>query len=551
MAKFIFVTGGVVSGLGKGITAAAMGRLVKARGYRVSIQKLDPYINVDPGTMSPYQHGEVFVLEGGAETDLDLGHYERFIDENLPNEANVTTGQVYSEVIAKERRGDFLGATVQTVPHITNEIKRRIGSAAERSQCDVLIVEVGGTVGDIEGQPFLEAIRQMRHDVGRDNVMYVHVTLLPYLSWSKELKTKPTQHSVKELRSMGIQPDVIIARTDHPVDQKLRAKIALFTDVEPRAVIPLVTSETVYEVPLILEEAGLGEFIVQRLKLEPRSADLEEWRRLVERIKAPKPRLPIAIVGKYVELPDAYMSLKEALLHAGVAHDVDVEILWVDSEDLERGRGWEMVHQANGIVVPGGFGHRGIEGKIAAARYARQRKVPYFGLCLGMQIMVIELARYALGDEEANSTEFDRTTPHPVIDLLPEQRGISEMGGTMRLGAYPCRVRPGTRAWQAYQQELISERRRHRFEVNNAYRGILEEAGLIISGTSPDGNLVEIAELADHPWMLGTQFHPEFKSRPNRPHPLFLAFIAAAKAHQERSRAMVSESETELEAVPE
>jgi CTP synthase len=532
MSKFIFVTGGVVSGLGKGITAAAMGRLVKARGYRVSIQKLDPYINVDPGTMSPFQHGEVFVLEGGAETDLDLGHYERFIDENLPNEANVTTGQVYSEVIAKERRGDFLGATVQTVPHITNEIKRRIGAAAERSNCEVLIVEVGGTVGDIEGQPFLEAIRQMRHDVGRDNVMYVHVTLLPYLSWSGELKTKPTQHSVKELRSIGIQPDVIIARTDYEVDAKIRAKIALFTDVEPRAVIPLVTSETVYEVPLILEEAGLGEIITQRLKLEPRPADLGEWRRLVERIKAPKPRLPIAIVGKYVKLPDAYMSLKEALLHAGVVHGVDVDIAWVDSEDLERGRGWEAVYSAHGIIVPGGFGHRGIEGKIAAARYARENKVPYFGLCLGMQVMVIELARYALGDEEANSTEFDRTTPHPVIDLLPEQRGISEMGGTMRLGAYPCRVRPGTRAWKAYGQELISERRRHRFEVNNAYREVLEAAGLVISGTSPDGKLVEIAELADHPWMLGTQFHPEFKSRPNRPHPLFLEFIAAAKAHQ-------------------
>ncbi len=538
MSKFIFVTGGVVSGLGKGITAAAMGRLVKARGYRVSIQKLDPYINVDPGTMSPYQHGEVFVLEGGAETDLDLGHYERFIDENLPNEANVTTGQVYSEVIAKERRGDFLGATVQTVPHITNEIKRRIGAAAERSNCQVLIVEVGGTVGDIEGQPFLEAIRQMRHDVGRDNVMYVHVTLLPYLSWSGELKTKPTQHSVKELRSIGIQPDVIIARTDYEVDTKIRAKIALFTDVEPRAVIPLVTSETVYEVPLILEEAGLGEIITQRLKLEPRPADLEEWRRLVERIKAPKPRLPIAIVGKYVELPDAYMSLKEALLHAGVAHGVDVDIAWVDSEDLERGRGWEAVYNARGIIVPGGFGHRGIEGKIAAARYARENKVPYFGLCLGMQVMVIELARYALGDEEANSTEFDRTTPHPVIDLLPEQRGISEMGGTMRLGAYPCRVRPGTRAWKAYGQELISERRRHRFEVNNAYREVLEAAGLVISGTSPDGKLVEIAELADHPWMLGTQFHPEFKSRPNRPHPLFLEFIAAAKAHQAEARVL-------------
>ncbi|MFQ5594031.1 MAG: CTP synthase [Anaerolineae bacterium] len=529
MAKFIFVTGGVVSGLGKGVTAAAIGRILKSRGVKVSIQKLDPYINVDPGTMSPYQHGEVFVLEEGAETDLDLGHYERFIDENLPNDSNVTTGQVYSEVIAKERRGDFLGATVQTVPHITNEIKRRIASCANKSGAEVLIVEVGGTVGDIEGQPFLEAIRQMRHDVGRENALYVHLTLLPYLSWSGEIKTKPTQHSVKELRGIGIQPDVIIARTDRPIEKAIQEKIALFTDVQPRGVIPLVTSETVYEVPLVLETAHLGDFIVSRLHLESAAPQLDEWRELVGRIKARKPQVNIAIVGKYVELPDAYMSVKEALLHAGIAHTVDVDISWVDSEELERSHGWEVIHRTDGIVVPGGFGHRGIEGKIAAARYAREHQMPYLGLCLGMQIMVIELARHALGSEEANSTEFNHRTPHPVIDLLPEQRGISDMGGTMRLGAYPCRVRRNTRAWSAYGQELISERRRHRFEVNNEYRATLEQAGLIVSGTSPDGKLIEIAEIADHPWMLGSQFHPEFKSRPNRPHPLFRDFVGAAK----------------------
>jgi CTP synthase len=544
MSKFIFVTGGVVSGLGKGVTAAAMGRLLKARGVKVSIQKLDPYINVDPGTMSPYQHGEVFVLEEGAETDLDLGHYERFIDENLTNDSNVTTGQVYSEVIAKERRGDFLGATVQTVPHITNEIKRRIASAAQKGGTDVLIVEVGGTVGDIEGLPFLEAIRQMRHDVGRENAMYVHVTLLPYLSWSGEVKTKPTQHSVKELRSIGIQPDVIITRTDRPVDKAIQQKIALFTDVEPHAVIPLVTSETVYEVPLVLEAARLGEFIVDRFGLAAAAPALNEWRELVKRIKAQKPRLNVAVVGKYVELPDAYMSVKEALLHAGIAHNVHVDIAWVDSERLEHNQGWEAVYAADGIIVPGGFGHRGIEGKIAAARYAREHGVPYLGLCLGMQIMVIELARHVLGSEEANSTEFNRKTPHPVIDLLPEQRGISDMGGTMRLGAYPCRVRRGTCAWNAYGEELISERRRHRFEVSNEYRGLLEQAGLIVSGTNPDGNLVEIAELADHPWMVGSQFHPEFKSRPNRPHPLFHDFVGAVKQHK---KTWEEESGMELE----
>ncbi len=532
--KYIFVTGGVVSSLGKGITAAAIGRILKARGLRVSIQKLDPYINVDPGTMSPFQHGEVYVLEDGAETDLDLGHYERFIDENITRACNVTTGQIYSEVIAKERRGDFLGGTVQVVPHITNEIKRRIILAARETGAQVLVVEVGGTVGDIEGLPFLEAIRQMRKDMGRDNVLYVHVTLLPYISTTGELKTKPTQHSVKELRGIGIQPDIIACRSDHPVDEGVKAKIALFCDVEPRAVIPLVTAETIYEVPLILEEAGLGEFIVERLGLPANPPDLDDWRDMVARIKQPKEAVRIALVGKYVDLHDAYLSVKEALVHAALQHNLDVELDWVDAEDLERGREFDRLGRAQGIVVPGGFGHRGIEGKILAARYSREHKVPYFGLCLGMQIMVIELARYALGSDEPNSTEFDPGTRHPVIDLLPEQRGIVEMGGTMRLGAHPCRVRPGTRAWAAYGQELISERRRHRFEVNNDYRPLLEEAGLVVSGTSPDGFLVEIAELADHPWMLGTQFHPEFKSRPNRPHPLFVHFIAAARERMTR-----------------
>ena len=534
MPKFIFVTGGVVSGLGKGVTAASIGRILKARGISVSIQKLDPYINVDPGTMNPFQHGEVYVLEDGAETDLDLGHYERFTDENLTRSSNVTTGQIYSEVIAKERRGDFLGGTVQTVPHITNEIKRRIALAAQRGKAEVLIVEVGGTVGDIEGLPFLEAIRQMRVDVGRENVLYIHLTLLPYLTTTGELKTKPTQHSVKELRSIGIQPDVIVCRSETPVDEGIKAKIALFCDVEQRAVIPMLTVETIYEVPLILEEAGLGRFIVERMGLPPTPPDLAEWRDLVERIKRPKPAITIGVVGKYIGLRDAYFSVKEALQHAALHHDLDVHIVWMDAENLERGH---QMEQVDGIVVPGGFGYRGIEGKIIAARYAREQKVPYLGLCLGMQVMVIELARHALGSDEPNSTEFDSATRHPVIDLLPEQRGITEMGGTMRLGAHPCRVIPSTRAWAAYGQELISERRRHRFEVNTAYRELLEGAGMVISGTSPDGRLAEIAELADHPWMLGTQFHPEFKSRPNRPHPLFYGFIGAARERMERAPA--------------
>ncbi len=534
MAKFIFCTGGVVSSVGKGVTAASIGRLLKSRGIAVSIQKLDPYINVDPGTMSPYQHGEVYVLEDGAETDLDLGHYERFIDENLTCSSNVTAGQIYQAVIAKERKGDYLGGTIQVIPHITDEIKESIVRVAQETGAEVVITEVGGTVGDIEGLPFLESLRQMRKDMGRENILYVHLTLLPYISSTGELKTKPTQHSVKELRSIGIQPDVIVCRSDYPVDDKLKEKIALFCDVEVRAVIPLITVPVVYEVPLLLEEAGLGDFIMERLELPRRRKDLSTWREMVKKIKEPKERLSIGVVGKYVTLPDAYISVREALRHAALYHHREVEIDWIDAEKLEKGRGWERLDEVEGIVIPGGFDVRGIEGKVKACRYAREKKVPYLGLCLGMQVMIIELARHALGSEEPNSTEFDPQTRYPVIDLLPEQRGISEMGGTMRLGAYPCRVLPDTLAFKAYGQELISERRRHRFEVNNDYRELLKEAGLIISGTSPDGRLVEIAELKDHPWMVGTQFHPEFKSRPNRPHPLFRDFIGAVKEATEK-----------------
>lgn len=536
MTKYVFVTGGVISSIGKGVTAASIGRLVKSRGVRVSIQKLDPYINVDPGTLSPYQHGEVFVLEDGSETDLDLGHYERFIDENLTAASNVTTGQVYSEVISKERRGDYLGGTIQVIPHITNEIKRRIARAAARpvaeggqDQEDVLIVEVGGTVGDIEGRPFLEAIRQMRKDVGRENVLYVHVTYVPYLSTTRELKSKPTQHSVIELRSLGIQPDVIICRADHAIDRPLMDKIALFCDVEERAVIPLVTADNIYRVPLMLEEAGLGEFICERLSLPMTEPQLGPWREMVEAIDRPKPELCIGIVGKYVELRDAYISVREALFHAALAHGLGLHVEWVHSEELEKGRELDLLDAVQGLVVPGGFGYRGIEGKVIAARYARNRKKPYLGLCLGMQVMVIELARHALNSEEPNSAEFDISTPHPVINLMPEQRSISDMGGTMRLGIYPCQLVPGSRAAVAYGQPLAHERHRHRFEFNNDYRDVLAAEGMEFSGISPDGRLVEIVELKDHPWMVGCQFHPEFKSRPGKPHPLFSAFIEAVR----------------------
>jgi CTP synthase len=556
MAKYVFVTGGVTSSLGKGITAASIGRILKARGLTVSILKLDPYINVDPGTMSPYQHGEVFVTDDGAETDLDLGHYERFIDENLTQLSNVTTGRIYQAVIAKERRGDYLGGTVQVIPHITNEIKERITRVARDGDPDVVIVEVGGTVGDIESLPFLEAIRQMRKDVGRANVLYVHVTLLPELAATGELKTKPTQHSVKELRGIGIQPDVIVLRSDHPVSDEIREKIALFTDVAPEAVIPAETAQTIYEVPLQFEALGLGRLVVRELGLgDPDTApDLASWHALVERIKAPKPVLEIALVGKYIELPDAYLSVTEALRHAAWAHGVDAKIRWVDSEALSKENLHERLDGAAGILVPGGFGHRGIEGKVLAAHYARDHRVPYLGLCLGLQCAVIEFAREVVGSHDANSTEFDMFTEHPVIDFMPDQRELEDKGGTMRLGLYPARLTPGSKAHQVYGQEVVYERHRHRFEVNNRYRQMLEAAGMILSGQSPDGRLVEIVELADHPWFVASQFHPEFKSRPERPHPLFDGFVGASLAVSEGRepalRARDQEPSVELVGVP-
>lgn len=546
MTKYIFITGGVVSSLGKGVTAAAIGRLIKGRSISVSIQKLDPYLNVDPGTMSPYQHGEVFVTEDGAETDLDLGHYERFTDENLSRANNVTSGQIYAEVLRKERRGDYLGGTIQVIPHVTNEIKRRIALAGREHDAEVVIVEVGGTVGDIESLPFLEAIRQMRKEVGRDNVLYIHVTLLPHIGATGELKTKPTQHSVSELRGIGIQPDVIVCRSDYPVEKSIRDKIALFCDVEPEAVVPLETVQSLYEVPLMLEEFGLGNWLTSRLGYGWRVADLSEWRSLVERQMAllagdaTTPALRIALVGKYVELQDAYISVREALSHAAVALGRRLHVEWINSEELEEGRNLELLAAVDGIVVPGGFGYRGVEGKVAAARHAREHQIPYLGLCLGMQVMCIEFARHVIGSDQPNSSEFDPHTNYPVIDLMPDQRGIADLGGTMRLGAYPCVLQEGTRAAEAYGQAQVSERHRHRFEFNNSFRQQLDQAGLTFSGLSPDGRLVEIAELRDHPWMLGSQFHPEFKSRPNRPHPLFHAFLAAVQAHAQGGGAVAA-----------
>jgi CTP synthase len=517
-----------VSSVGKGVTAAALGRILKARGLKVAIQKLDPYLNVDPGTMSPYQHGEVFVTADGGETDLDLGHYERFIDENLNRSCNVTAGQVYSYVIEKERRGDFLGGTIQVIPHITNEIKRRIGLVAKENDANIVIVEVGGTVGDIEGQPFLEAIRQMRTSVGRNDALYIHITFLPYIGATQELKTKPTQHSVRELRGIGIQPHVIIARTDYPVSQDTIKKLALFCDVDQEAVIPLVTSDLLYSVPLQLEDAGLADYIVKYFRLETPPPDLTEWRDMIDRMREAKAPLRIAIVGKYVELHDAYMSVKEALLHAASASGRALELEWVNSGDLEKGRGFDILETVNGIVVPGGFGYRGVEGKIFAARFARERKIPYLGLCLGMQAMCIEFARNVLLLEEANSSEFDTNTPDPVIDLMAEQRNITDLGGTMRLGLYECAIQPGTKAEAAYGQGIVQERHRHRFEFNNKYRERFLANGMTFSGINPANDLVEIAEVNDHPFMVGSQFHPEFLSRPNAPHPLFTAFVQSA-----------------------
>ncbi|MHC1740818.1 MAG: CTP synthase [Anaerolineaceae bacterium] len=528
-AKYIFFTGGVVSSVGKGVTAAALGRLLKQRGFRVAVQKLDPYINVDPGTMSPYQHGEVFVLDDGAETDLDLGHYERFIDVRLNKVCNVTTGQVYAEVIGAERRGDFLGGTIQVIPHITNEIKRRISLVAKTTGAEIILVEVGGTVGDIESLPFIEALRQLRSDLGRENTVYVHVTWLPYIGATDELKTKPTQHSVRELRSYGISPDVIVARSDYPVEDSLRDKIAQFCDVEKRAVIPMVTAPILYEIPLLLEKAQIADFLMERFNLtQPHKPDWTAWETLVKETKREKPKVTVALVGKYVELHDAYISVRESLKHAALALGVELDLNWVHSADVEKGCCQNILEQANGIVVPGGFGSRGIEGKIQAAHFARINKIPYFGLCLGMQLMVIEFGREVLGTENVNSSEFDPSTANPVIDLMPDQQSITDKGGTMRLGLYPCVLQPNTIAQTAYAKDTVEERHRHRFEFNNRYRQTFSEKGMRFSGLSPDGRLVEIAELMDHPFMLGTQFHPEFLSRPTRPHPLFVAFMRAA-----------------------
>ena len=527
--KYIFVTGGVVSSIGKGICVASIGRILKSRGLSVSVVKLDPYLNVDPGTMSPYQHGEVFVTRDGGETDLDLGHYERFIDVELTRASNVTAGQVYMSLIAKERRGDFLGGTIQTVPHLTNEIKSHLTALAADSGVDVIVVEVGGTVGDIEGLPFLEAIRQMRKDVGRRNVCYVHLTLLPYIAAAEELKTKPTQHSVKELRSIGIQPDALICRSDTPVSDGIREKLSLFCDVDSAAVIPLATVDNVYAVPLILEDAGLGRFIMDTLSLEGKPQDMSDWSAMVDRMAQPQDRLPIAIVGKYVEYPDSYLSVREALRHAGADRGLEVDIHWIHSEDIERNGPDAYLPEVQGIVVPGGFGPRGVEGMVDTVHYARKNKVPYLGLCLGLQVMVIDWARNVLGLDKANSSELDPDTPHPVIHIMPEQRDLTDLGGTMRLGGYPCRPQRNSRTMLAYRNAAeVEERHRHRFEVNNSYRECLESSGMIMGGLSPDGKLVETAEVRGHPFMVGVQFHPEFQSRPNRPHPLFCDFIAAA-----------------------
>jgi len=529
MPKYIFVTGGVVSSVGKGITVASIGTILKSRGISVSVQKLDPYLNVDPGTMSPYQHGEVFVTKDGAETDLDLGNYERFIDTEFTADSNITSGQIYSAIIAKERRGDFLGGTIQIVPHLTTEIKDRFKKLADKSGADVILIEVGGTVGDIEGQPFLEAIRQMRNDVGRGNVLYIHVTFLPYLNSTGELKTKPTQHSVNELRRIGIQPDIIVCRSDQPIPEGIRDKISLFCDVDKDAVIPLPTVETIYEIPLMLEDCGMGHQIIDHLGLNASRGDLKAWRGLVERIKTPHEPVNIALVGKYVELNDAYFSVREALFHAALHNERDLNLFWVHSEDLDREGPENLLRTAQGIIVPGGFGIRGIEGMVKAARYARENEIPYFGLCLGLQVMVIEFARFVFKSDEPNSTEFNPDTSYPVIDYLATQKTVKDKGATMRLGNYPCKLLPGTLAAQAYGQPLVEERHRHRLEFNNKYREPLGAAGMIYSGTSPDDTLVEICELADHPWMLSCQFHPEFGSRPGRPQPLFREFVAVAR----------------------
>ncbi|MEH6943625.1 CTP synthase [Bacillus sp. JJ722] len=528
MTKYIFVTGGVVSSLGKGITAASLGRLLKNRGLSVTIQKFDPYINVDPGTMSPYQHGEVFVTGDGAETDLDLGHYERFIDINLSKYSNVTSGRVYSTVLRKERRGDYLGGTVQVIPHITNEIKERVLRAGKETNADVVITEIGGTVGDIESLPFLEAIRQIKSDIGHEHVLYLHCTLIPYIKAAGEMKTKPTQHSVKELRSLGIQPNVIVVRTEMPVSQDMKDKIALFCDIDKKAVIECRDADTLYSVPLALQEQNLDQIVCDHLKLNCGEADMTEWKALVEKVLNLSKKTKIALVGKYVELQDAYLSVAEALKHAGYAFDADIDIDWINSEEVTSENVAELLSGADGILVPGGFGDRGVEGKIEAIRYARENKVPFLGICLGMQLATVEFARNVLGLEGAHSSELNPNTPYPIIDLLPEQKDVEDLGGTLRLGLYPCKLVEDTKAMEAYNDEVVYERHRHRYEFNNHFRQDMEAKGFVFSGTSLDGRLVEVVELQDHPWFVASQFHPEFTSRPTKPQPLFRNFIEAS-----------------------
>lgn len=534
MTKYIFITGGVVSSLGKGITAASLGRILKSRGLEVLLQKFDPYINVDPGTMSPYQHGEVFVTEDGAETDLDVGHYERFVDVNLSRYANYTTGRIYQTVLDKERRGDYLGQTVQVIPHITNEIKDRVTFMEKEMHPDVIISEIGGTVGDIESLPFLEAIRQLKFDLGKERVLYIHVTLIPYIRAASELKTKPTQHSVKELRSIGIQPDILVCRTEQDLSEDLKAKLALFCDVDREAVIQLKDATSIYEVPLMLAEEGMDREVIKRLSLTCQRADLAEWQEIVRKVRNLDRQVTIGLVGKYVELPDAYLSIVEALRHAGFQYNSDISIRWVNAELVEKEGPDTLLSGVDAILVPGGFGERGIEGKIATARYARENKIPYLGICLGMQCAIIEFARQVCQLKDAHSSEFSTDTSNQLVYLMPDQKNVDKKGGTMRLGVYPCHLVPGTEAHRLYGREDIEERHRHRYEVNNDYRTILQENGLVISGLSPDGRLVEMVELSDHPWFVGCQFHPELKSRPNRPHPLFLGLIEHALAQQDK-----------------
>lgn len=532
MTKYVFVTGGVVSSLGKGITAASLGRLLKARGLKVSIQKFDPYLNFDPGTMSPYQHGEVFVTEDGGETDLDLGHYERFIDENLSINSSVTSGKIYYSVISKERKGEYLGGTIQVIPHITNEIKERIQRTAKHNEVDVVITEIGGTVGDIESQPFLEAIRQMKYEVGEENVCYIHVTLVPYLRMAGEVKTKPTQHSVKELRSIGIQPDIVVCRTEERLTQEMKDKIALFCNLKPNHVVQNMDAETLYSVPIMLQEEKLDRLVIERLGMEVGEPDLTDWIELLEKEKSLTEERTVALVGKYVELHDAYLSVVEALYHAGLDNQIKVNVDWINAEEIEsysREQIEERFSKADGILVPGGFGDRGIEGKIIAVKYARENNIPYLGICLGMQLAVVEFARNVVGLEDAHSAELSEDTQHPVINLMPEQVDIEEMGGTMRLGVYPCKIKENTKVMEAYQSNLIYERHRHRYEFNNVYRKQIEEKGMELSGMSPDEKLVEIVEIPSHKWFVACQFHPEFKSRPTKAHPLFKEFIKAVK----------------------